>query len=322
VEVPVKFVKYPPRVLFLGMQGHFSMPPLHALLQNGVEICAIVIPAAPKPGSDQLPILRKDRPRLDRSVLPMLNSSLQNNIVQLAWQHQLPVWEVARLSDPSVVTTLASYQPDIICVACFSLRIPRIILDIPRLGCLNVHPSLLPANRGPEPLFWAFRQGLQKTGVSIHFMNEGIDTGDILAQDSIDIPAGISYAELERQCAIRGAKLLLWSVQALYEGRAMRTPQGEERSSYQSFPGSKDFIVPVTEWSAEHVYTFVCGIADWGEPIRLLLDTEYVHIQKANSYSQEDIGISPGKVYSREGDILRIQCKKGWVAVVNPTASQ
>ena len=298
------------------------MPSLHALLQNGVEICAIVIPAAPKPGSDQLPILRKDRPRLERSALPMLNSSLQNNIVQLAWQHQLPVWEVARLSDPSVVTTLASYQPDIICVACFSLRIPRIVLDIPCLGCLNVHPSLLPANRGPEPLFWAFRQGLQKTGVSIHFMNEGMDTGDILAQDSIDIPAGISYAELEQQCAIRGAELLLWSVQALYEGRAIRTPQGEERSSYQSFPGSKDFIVPVAEWSAEHVYTFICGIAGWGESIKLLLDTEYVHIQQAISYSQEDIGISPGKVYSKEGGILQIQCKKGWVAVVSPTASQ
>ncbi|HYL43925.1 MAG TPA: hypothetical protein VEU97_11100, partial [Ktedonobacteraceae bacterium] len=116
-------MKHPPRVLFLGMQGNFSVPPLHALLQNGVEICAIVIPAASKPGSEQVPILRKDPPRLDRSMLPMLNSSLQNNIVQLAWQHQFPIWEVTRMSDPSVVTTLASYRPDIICVACFSLRI-------------------------------------------------------------------------------------------------------------------------------------------------------------------------------------------------------
>lgn len=322
MEVPVKFVKHPPRVLFLGMQGNFSVPPLHALLQNGVEICAIVIPAASKPGSKQVPILRKDPPRLERSMLPMLNSSLQNNIVQLAWQHQLPIWEIARMSDPSVVTTLASYRPDIICVACFSLRIPRIILDIPHLGCLNVHPSLLPANRGPEPLFWAFRQGLRKTGISIHFMNEGMDTGDILAQDSIDIPAGISYAELEQQCAIRGAELLLQSVQALYEGHAIRIPQNEERSSYQSFPNSQDFIVPVAEWSAEHVYTFVCGLSGWGESIRLLLDTEYVHIQKAISYSQENTGKLPGEVYSKEGDILRIQCKKGWVAVINPTGSQ
>ncbi|MFL5626643.1 MAG: methionyl-tRNA formyltransferase [Ktedonobacteraceae bacterium] len=316
-------MKHPPRVLFLGMQGNFSLPPLHTLLQNGIDVCAVVIPAADGPDRDPLPIKRKERPPLVRPLLPMLKSSLQNNIVQLAWQRQIPVWEVTGMADRSVVAALAAYQPDVICVACFSLRIPRVILDVPRLGCLNVHPSLLPANRGPEPLFWAFRQGLHKTGVSIHFMHEGMDTGDILAQESIEIPAGMSYAALEYECALRGGELLTQSVQALCMGNAIATPQDEKLSSYQSFPTPEDFIVPVAEWSAEHVYRFVCGVAGWREPIKLQLGhNKYVYVQKATSYSHEDTGTLPGEVYSRYGDTLRVKCKKGWVGVVNPTASQ
>src|SRR5204862_1767507 len=112
----------------------------------------------------------------------------------------------------------------IICVACFSQRIPRIILDLPRLGCLNVHPSLLPANRGPVPLFWTFREGHQQTGVTIHLMNEGMDTGDILAQEPIEVPSGISYAQLELQCATLGGKLLARTVWVSYRGLAIRVP--------------------------------------------------------------------------------------------------
>src|SRR6266536_191528 len=111
-------------------------------------------------------------------------------------------------SNPGTIRVLTEYQPETICVACFSKRIPRDILDIPRLGCLNVHPSLLPANRGPEPLFWTFREGNQRTGVTIHLMDEGMDTGPIVAQEALEIPDGISYTQLEAQCAELGGKLL------------------------------------------------------------------------------------------------------------------
>src|SRR5216684_2691142 len=193
-----------PNVLFLGMQGRFSYPSLRALLGAGIQVCAVVIPAEQSFGANLPVIQKRDQPQTSRMMLPVLNSSDHTSILELAWEQDIPVWEVRQLSDPETLRVLATYHPDMICVACFSKHIPHGILDIPPLGCLNVHPSLLPANRGPEPLFWAFRQGSRKTGVSIHFMNEGMDTGDILAQASIDIPVGISYAELEQQCAIRG----------------------------------------------------------------------------------------------------------------------
>src|SRR5579859_2215476 len=209
-----------PRVLFLGMQGNFSHPPLRALVEAGIEVCAVVIPAASSPMQDQPAIRRREQPHTSRSMLPVLQSSLQASILQLAWKRQIPVWEVHRMNDPETINVLIGYQPDVICVACFSKRIPRVILDIPRFGCLNVHPSLLPANRGPEPLFWTFREGSQLTGVTIHLMDEGMDTGPIVAQEVIDIPDGINYAELETQCAELGGKLLAHSILDLYNGIA------------------------------------------------------------------------------------------------------
>ena len=314
-----------PRVLFLGMPGNFSWPSLRALLDGGIEVCAVVLPVSPRPGLDGLDrpaINRREQPRSTRSMLPLLNSSLHAGIVQFAWERQIPLWEVSHMSDPETVSTLAAYQPDIICVACFSLRIARSILDIPRLGSLNVHPSLLPAHRGPVPLFWAFRQGLKQTGVTIHFMDEGMDTGDILAQAVIEIPNGISYAQLELQCATRGGELLAKTAWELYEGRAVPVPQDEARSTYQSFPSDEDYIVPVADWSASHVYSFICGVADWGGPIKLDVGSEYFVVRKAISYSLENTRDSQDAAYFWRGEELWIRCKVGWIGVTNPTIFQ
>src|SRR3989441_4203937 len=208
-----------PRVLFLGMQGNFSQPPLRALLEAGIEVCAVVMPAVQSPMQQSLASMRlRERPQAARSGLPVLQSTLHTSILQVAWERQIPVREVQSLFDPETIATLAEYKPDVICVACFSKRIPRAVLDIPRLGCLNVHPSLLPANRGPEPLFWTFRDGSRHTGVSVHLMDEGMDTGPIVAQEALEVPDGISYAQLETQCAMLGGRLLARSVWDLYNG--------------------------------------------------------------------------------------------------------
>lgn len=313
----------PPRVLFLGMPGNFSWPSLRALLDRGIDVCAVVLPASPRLDRPyHLPITRREQLRSNRSMLPLLNSSLQVGIVQLAWERQIPLWEVSRMSDPATVSTLAAYQPDLICVACFSLRISRSILDIPHLGSLNVHPSLLPAHRGPVPLFWAFRQGLQQTGVTIHLMDEGMDTGDILAQSVIEIPDGISYAELELRCAARGGELLAATVCELYKGSASPIPQDETKSTYESFPSDEDYIVSVADWSAPQVYNFICGVSDWGGPIKLQVGSEVFAVRKAVSYSLENVCDSQEAAYIWRREELWIRCKTGWIAVINPTIFQ
>src|SRR5579875_1484246 len=213
-----------PRVLFFGMTGNFSAPPLFALLEHGIEVSAVIIPAL-RSGPGQPPIQHREQKNKARSMLPMLHSLVPASILEIAFERRIPVWEVSRLAHPEAVALLKDYQPDAICVACFSQRISEPILRIPRFGALNVHPSLLPANRGPEPLFWTFRLGQARTGVTIHLMNERLDSGDILAQEAIDVPEGISYAELEGLCAELGGRLLAQTVEDLSKGRAVRRAQ-------------------------------------------------------------------------------------------------
>jgi methionyl-tRNA formyltransferase len=274
----------------MGMSGNFSLPPLLALLEGGIEVCAVVLPARVRDASQ--PAMRRldpPPPAKPRTMLPVLSSSLHTSIAHIAWERSIPLWEVQRMSDAETQAVLTSYAPDACCVACFSLYIPRSILDIPRLGCLNVHPSLLPANRGPDPLFWTFRNGDRQTGVTIHLVDEGLDTGPIVAQERIDVPDGIRYAELEARCAELGGKLLARSIQALYRGSAHLDPQDESQSSYLPMPTGEDYVVPVAEWTARRVYNFVRGVASRAQPVTLLVDGSEVKVSDAVSYSHRDI---------------------------------
>ena len=298
-----------PRALFLGMAGSFSPPALLALLDNSVDVCAVVLPARDHhPSQPALRLL--EPPQQARPMLPVLQSSLHNSITNIAWKHKIPVWEVGRMAAPETINLFAQYQPDIMCVACFSLYIPRVILDIPRLGCLNVHPSLLPANRGPDPLFWTFHDGQHETGVTIHIMDEGLDTGPIVAQERVMVPDGIIYTQLEAVCAALGGKLLARSLWQLYRGTAILTAQDEKKSSYLPMPAGKDYVVMAPEWEARRVYNFIRGIGSRGEPVTISTNGQPLQVTNAISYSQSDTSNGDSSE-----EIVNVRCKDGWVYV-------
>src|SRR5712692_9719668 len=117
-----------PRALFLGMAGSFSPPALLALLDNGIDVCAVVLPMRDHhPSQPALRLL--EPPQQARPILPVLQSSLHTSITNIAWKRGIPVWEVSRMSAPETINLFTQYQPDIMFVACFSLYIPRAILD-------------------------------------------------------------------------------------------------------------------------------------------------------------------------------------------------
>jgi methionyl-tRNA formyltransferase len=304
-----------PRVLFFSMQGRFSYAPLHALLEAGIQVCAVIIPAEQGFQIEQSAIQKQEQQPVSHSMLPVLNSSIHPSILDLAMERKIPVWKVRRLSNSETIKVLTAYHPDMICVACFSKRIPREILDIPRLGCLNVHPSLLPVNRGPEPLFWAFRDGSGRTGVTIHVLDEGLDSGAIVAQETLEMPDGISYSELEEISAVLGGTLLAQSVWDLYNGIAVLVRQNETKSSYHAFPREDDFVVPVTDWNARHVYNFICGVSSWEIPIHLLIGAKTVHIKKAISYSLQTIDQHDMTANRQQDRGFWVKCKQGRVLV-------
>jgi methionyl-tRNA formyltransferase len=304
-----------PRVLFLGMQGRFSYAPLRGLLEAGIQVCAVVIPAEQDYAVGMPALQHQEQFPLSRTMLPVLNFSTNSSILDVARERNIPVWKVWQLSHPETIRVLSEYKPDMICVACFSERIPRDILNIPRLGCLNVHPSLLPANRGPEPLFWTFREGSEQTGVTIHLMDEGLDSGVIVAQQAMDIPDGISYSDLDEQSSLLGGTLLVQSVWDMYKQEAVLQKQDETKSSYHPFPCEEDFVVPVAEWSARHVYNFICGVASWGFPIALLSGNKTIEIKKALSYSHETIDQNDKVGHRKSDEWFWVKCKQGSVLV-------
>lgn len=298
----------------MSMTGAFSPPSLLALLESGIEVCAVVLPARAISQSSP-PVRRLELPGKTRS-LPVLTSSLHSSIARIAWERSIPVWEVSRMNDAATQDFYASYAPDLYCVACFSLYIPRAILDIPRLGCLNVHPSLLPANRGPDPLFWTFHQGSSETGVTIHLMDEGLDTGPIVAQERIGVPEGMTYTQLEARCAELGGQLLARSAWELFNGTARTRLQDEAYSSYLPLPTNEEYIVPVREWAAERVYRFVRGIASREQPVTLLVDGNPTQVIDVASYSHKDIQREAASDSAKETstrNVRRIACKDGWV---------
>ncbi len=292
------------RVIYFGMPGEFSRAPLTALLEAAIDVRGVVIPAT-RAGAQAAPIARA-APAPARSELPIVDSYLERNFVHLAWERGLPVFEVSRPAHPDTLATLAELQADVACVACFSQRIPASLLALPRFGFLNLHPSLLPAYRGPEPLFWTFRSGERSTGVTIHFMDEGLDTGDIAAQASLDLADGISGAEANQVLSTRGARLMTETVQALERETLTRRPQ-PAGGSYYSSPAAEDFALDMT-WPARRAFNFMRGTAEWNRPYPVELAGDRLILKSAASFSASGRLGSP---VVRMGDMALIQFSPG-----------
>ena len=298
-----------PRVLYMGTTGGLSMPPLEALLADGLPVCAVVVP-----GSAPVvePIIRHSPPRVGHAGLPMLTPPMNRTIAQLAWEREIPVVEVSALTGEPTLTALAAFQPDVICVACFPWHLPRALLALPPLGCLNLHPALLPAYRGPTPEFWVLRNGEQYTGATIHLMDEQFDSGDILLQDRFEIPDGISSVELERRCARLGAPLMVQAVHMLASGTATRIKQAPEQSSYYSRPKIEDFWIPVTR-PARYAHNFICSFVHWNSMLELHIGSEHFPVRQALEYQPDGV---LGQPYRREGNELWVQCAPGVLHVL------
>ena len=290
-----------PRVVFFGMFGPLSRAPLAALLAAGVDVRAVVVPGQ---GGN---VGARPLPPADRPGHPTLPLSLLNRtIVDLARERGVPVLEVAQL-DGVAVAAVAAYAPDLIAVSCFPHKFPPALLALPRLGCLNLHPALLPRNRGPAPLFWIFREGLGHGGATVHLMDRGLDSGPIVAQESFALADGMTGSELELRAAALGADLMVGAVGDLAAGRARPVRQDEATSTTDRWPDAPDFVIG-PDRPARWAFNFIRGTAGWGHPHLLALDGVHFAIQAARAYDPEARLTVP---FVSAGDELRVQCSPG-----------
>ena len=153
-------------------------------------------------------------------------------VKQLAEQYHIPVYQPMNFKDPSAVAELAALQPDLMIVVAYGLLLPASILTIPRLGCLNIHTSLLPRWRGAAPIARALLAGDKQTGVTLMQMDEGLDTGAILAQTPYIIQPAETTASLTLALAQQGAKLLIETLPAIFNQQITKTPQSSQCVTY------------------------------------------------------------------------------------------
>ncbi len=294
-------------ILLWGSTGAMTEAVLARLLAAGVAVAGLVLPGDDTPAPRPLP---PSPPAHDE--LPLLDAFVQRSAVHLAWAQGLPVYTVGRLNRPGVAAWLAEQAPAAVLVACFPRRIPAALLAIPARGFLNLHPSRLPAYRGPAPLFWQLRDDVQPLSVTLHWMDADLDTGDIAAQADLLRPDGATGPELDTRLGALGGDLAALTLAA---GLSTRTPQ-PPGGSYQSWPSDADFSLDLA-WSARRAYNFMRATAEWGRPYWLTAQGQSWRVARALGW---DGGATlPAPVVYQDG-ILRIRFNPGSVSAIG-TAS-
>ena len=193
------------KIVFMGTPD-FARDSLKALVENGYDI--------------ELVVTNPDKPK-GRGM-----KMIPSDVKIYASEHGLNILQPLKIKNNNeFIDKLREINPDVICVVAYGKIIPKEILDIPKLGCINVHGSLLPKYRGAAPIQWAVLNGDSETGITTMFMNEGMDTGDILLQEKIRIGPDDTTGEVWNKLSVLGADLLVKTLQELLEGKVKHIPQ-------------------------------------------------------------------------------------------------
>jgi methionyl-tRNA formyltransferase len=243
------------RLVFMGTP-EFAVPSLEALICSSYQVVAVYTQADKKAGRGRRLAMRP--------------------VKQLAASQGLEVVQPDSLKASSAVDRLASLGPDLIVVAAFGYILPPAVLALPKLGCLNIHPSLLPQYRGPSPIATAILQGDEVTGVTIMLMDVGLDSGPILSQRKVSMSADDTTGSLSVKLAQAGAQLLMETLPLWVEGRIKAQPQEEGEVSHTKAiakeDGQIDWQLPALElWRRVRAFYPWPGCYTWWRGKRLKL---------------------------------------------------
>jgi len=190
----------------------FSVPALEALFASRYRVLAVYT--------------QPDRPAGRGQQVTM------SAVKQCALKHQLPVEQPQTLKDPAAVERLAQYQADLMIVVAYGLLLPKVVLDTPRLGCVNIHASLLPRWRGAAPIQRAIQAGDRESGVTIMQMDVGLDTGPMLLERVTPIDARETGGTLHDRLSTLGAEAVIEALDAIAAGTAKPVEQPKEGATY------------------------------------------------------------------------------------------
>lgn len=199
------------KLVFMGTPA-FAAEALEAILRAGHEVsCVVTQPDKPKGRGKEMQA---------------------SAVKECALRHGLPVFQPVKIKTPEAVARLKQYEADLYVVAAFGQILSGEILNLPRLGAVNIHASLLPKYRGAAPIQWAILMGERETGVTIMQMNEGLDTGDMLLKKKVRIEDTDTGESLHDKLSIAGAELIVEALPLLEQGKVTPAAQDDTQSCY------------------------------------------------------------------------------------------
>ncbi len=284
------------KLVFMGTP-EFSVPALEALIGGGHQVKAVVT--------------QPDRPKGRGKELQM------PPVKAAALAHGIPVFQPERIrGNAEFLETLRQIAPDAVVVAAFGQLLPAEVLDLPRYGCINIHASLLPKYRGAAPIQWAVIDGEKETGITTMYMEEGLDTGDMLLKTVIPIAADETGGSLHDKLAAAGGPLILETLRGLEKGTLERVAQAGETCYAKMLTKALGKV----DWSmgAEAIERLVRGLSPWpGTYGRLGKRT--VKFWRTEVYTGELPAeaqcFAPGTVAAVTEDAILIQTGDGLLAV-------
>ena len=271
------------RILFIGT-GEIGLPALSALLESEHEVVGVVTQPDKPAGRDQ------------RIEAPPIKKALAGT--------KMPILQPARIKDRESIEEIRALTPDVIVVMAYGQILPRNVLEIPPTACLNLHASLLPRHRGAAPIQAAIAAGDRETGITVMYMSEGLDTGDILLQRKIEIVSNDTGGSLHDRLAQIAPEALLESLRMLASGSAPRIPQENALATYAPKLNREAGRI---DWSepAETIERKIRAFNPWpGAFMRITTKANELRTLKIFSAAIVDLSGAPGEILGGEKELI------------------
>lgn len=284
------------KILFMGTPD-FAKIQLEALVDSGADIIGVVT--------------QPDKPKGRKMVLT------PPPVKVYALEKEIPVYQPTTLKGEEFSKLLDTLSPDLIVVAAYGKILPENVINYPRLGCINVHGSLLPKYRGAAPIQRSIIDGEDETGITIMYMDVGLDTGDMLSKVTVKIEKDDDFETLHDKLATKGAKLLLETVAALENGTASREKQDDSMSTYAAKITNEDAVLDFSLDSLS-VYNRIRGLSPF--PLSVASHNgKALKIVRAELADVEKVHANYGEVLKCDGEANRIEvaCGVGSIYITN-----
>ncbi|UCD72253.1 MAG: methionyl-tRNA formyltransferase [Syntrophobacterales bacterium] len=275
------------RVIFMGTP-FFALPILRAIHRNNHEVIGVVT--------------QPDRPRGRGRKLGI------SPVKELAMGLRLPIMQPETPKDQVFIAEVRRKSPELIVVAAYGQILTRDLLDIPPLGCINVHASLLPKYRGASPIQWAIVNGEGRTGITIMKMDEGMDTGEILLAQEVEIESDDTAQSLHDRLAQVGAGLIIKAMDQLERGSLRPIPQDHREATYAPLLKKEDGLI---DWNqdARDIFNRIRGFNPWPGAFTYLKGLRLKIF--SGKIINEEIGERPGKVVQSGSEGIKVTAGKG-----------